>query len=87
MVSGSGLGSQHTRLDDKTRFFPVRCDNTGALRPVKQRPREKRTCGHGTNRKTGSSWKIIITMPNGPTCMVAAGENREKIPHTANAGK
>ena len=25
--------------------------------------------------KTGSSWTIIITMPNGPTCMVAAVEN------------
>jgi hypothetical protein len=37
--------------------------------------------------KTGSSWTIIITMPNGPTCMVAAGENWEKIPHIANAGK
>lgn len=23
--------------------------------------------------KTGSSWTIIITMPNGPTCMAAAG--------------
>ena len=37
--------------------------------------------------KTGSSWTIIITMPNGPTCMVAAGENWEKIPHIAKAGK
>ena len=37
--------------------------------------------------KTGSSWTIIITMPNGPTCMVAAGENWEKIPSIANAGK
>ena len=34
--------------------------------------------------KTGSSWTIIITMPNGPTCMVAAGENWEKIPHVAS---
>ena len=25
--------------------------------------------------KKGNSWTIIITMPNGPTCMVAAGEN------------
>lgn len=28
----------------------------------------------------GNSWTIIITMPNGPTCMVAAGENWENIP-------
>jgi hypothetical protein len=37
--------------------------------------------------KTGSSWTIIITMPEGPTCMVAAGENWEKIPHVAGASK
>tara|TARA_R110000868_G_scaffold28525_8_gene106922 strand:- start:9683 stop:9991 length:309 start_codon:yes stop_codon:yes gene_type:complete len=37
--------------------------------------------------KTGTSWTIIITMPNGPTCMVAAGENWEKIPHIASATK
>lgn len=36
---------------------------------------------------TGASWTIIITMPDGPTCMVAAGENWEKIPQIANAGK
>ena len=29
--------------------------------------------------KKGNSWTIIITMPNGSTCMVAAGENWEKI--------
>ena len=37
--------------------------------------------------KTGSSWTIIITMPNEPTCMVAAGENWEEIPHIAKADK
>ena len=39
--------------------------------------------------KAGASWTIIITMPNGPTCMVAAGENWEKIrssPAPANGG-
>ena len=37
--------------------------------------------------KTGSSWTIIITMPSGPTCMVAAGENWEKLPNVAAAEK
>ena len=37
--------------------------------------------------KTGASWTIIITMPNGPTCMVAAGEHWEKIPHIAGTSK
>jgi hypothetical protein len=37
--------------------------------------------------ETGSSWTIIITMPNGPTCMVAAGENWEKLPNVASATK
>lgn len=37
--------------------------------------------------KTGTSWTIIITMPNGPTCMVAAGESWQKIPHVAAAEK
>ena len=39
------------------------------------------------SRKTGNSWPIIITMPHGPTCMVAAGENREKIPAIASNEK
>ncbi len=29
--------------------------------------------------KTGESWTIIITMPNGTACMIAAGENWEEI--------
>ncbi len=37
--------------------------------------------------KKGNSWTIIITMPNGPTCMVAAGENWEKIPTIASNEK
>ncbi|MEX2455612.1 MAG: hypothetical protein WD470_12960 [Rhodospirillaceae bacterium] len=37
--------------------------------------------------ETGSSWTIIITMPNGATCMVAAGENWEKNPSVATAGR
>jgi len=28
----------------------------------------------------GASWTMIITMPNGPTCFVAAGENWEAVP-------
>lgn len=30
--------------------------------------------------KTGTSWTIILTMPNGVTCMIAAGENWESLP-------
>ena len=30
--------------------------------------------------KAGNSWTIIITMPNGTACMIAAGENWEDIP-------
>ena len=33
--------------------------------------------------KQGSSWTIIITMPNGMTCMIAAGENWEDVPKVA----
>ncbi len=29
--------------------------------------------------QTGTSWTIIITMPNGTSCMIAAGSNWEKI--------
>jgi hypothetical protein len=28
----------------------------------------------------GKSWTIILTMPNGVTCMIAAGENWESLP-------
>ena len=31
----------------------------------------------------GDTWTIIITMPNGLSCLVAAGENWEKMPHKA----
>ena len=34
--------------------------------------------------KTGASWTIIITMPNGTACMIAAGENWELVPKVAN---
>ena len=33
--------------------------------------------------KTGDSWTIIITMPNGTACMIAAGENWESVPKVA----
>lgn len=33
--------------------------------------------------KTGTSWTIIITMPNGMACMIAAGENWESVPRVA----
>ena len=36
--------------------------------------------------KTGNSWTIILTMPNGTTCMIAAGENWESLPHLIQAG-
>jgi len=28
---------------------------------------------------SGTSWTIILTMPNGVTCMIAAGENWEAL--------
>ena len=32
---------------------------------------------------TGSTWTIIITMPNGVSCLVAAGEDWQPTEHTA----
>jgi len=32
--------------------------------------------------KEGKSWTIILTMPNGMTCMIAAGENWEALPQS-----
>lgn len=29
--------------------------------------------------KTGDSWSILITMPNGQACLIAAGEHWEKL--------
>ena len=29
--------------------------------------------------KAGKSWSIVITMPNGMTCLVASGEHWEKL--------
>jgi hypothetical protein len=36
--------------------------------------------------KSGKSWTIILTMPNGMTCMIAAGENWEALPELADLG-
>lgn len=33
----------------------------------------------------GNSWTIIITMPNGQSCLIAAGESWEKLPDLAQA--
>ena len=30
--------------------------------------------------QSGTSWTIILTMPNGVSCMIAAGENWESLP-------
>jgi len=32
--------------------------------------------------KSGESWTIILTIPNGMTCMFAAGENWEALPQS-----
>ena len=32
----------------------------------------------------GDTWTIIITMPNGMSCLVAAGENWEEMPQKAS---
>ncbi|MGB8275044.1 MAG: hypothetical protein WCF16_07205 [Alphaproteobacteria bacterium] len=31
----------------------------------------------------GNTWTIIVTMPNGKSCMVAAGEGWEQVPRMA----
>ena len=36
--------------------------------------------------ETGDSWTIIITMPNGTACMVAAGEDWENVRTTVAEG-
>lgn len=36
--------------------------------------------------KGGKSWTIILTMPNGTTCMIAAGENWELLPQKISLG-
>lgn len=35
----------------------------------------------------GTTWTLIITLPNGMTCLVAAGENWESIPVAASGEK
>ncbi len=36
--------------------------------------------------KAGKSWTIILTMPNGTTCMIAAGESWEFLPQNTTLG-
>lgn len=36
--------------------------------------------------KAGRSWTIILTMPNGVSCLIAAGENWEQVPTLASRG-
>ena len=36
--------------------------------------------------KTGKSWTIILTMPNGISCMIAAGESWESLPTAFKTG-
>ena len=30
--------------------------------------------------KEGKTWTLIITLPSGPTCLLAAGKDWEKLP-------
>ncbi len=36
--------------------------------------------------RSGGSWTIILTMPNGVACMIAAGENWESLPDISRVG-
>jgi len=36
--------------------------------------------------KAGKSWTIILTMPNGTTCMIAAGESWELLTNQVSLG-
>jgi len=36
--------------------------------------------------KKGDNWTIIVTMPDGTACLIAAGKDWEKVPHTAKLG-
>jgi hypothetical protein len=36
--------------------------------------------------KAGKSWTIILTMPNGVACMIAAGESWVSLPQIVKAG-
>ena len=33
--------------------------------------------------KDGKTWTIVITLPNGPTCLIAAGKDWEALPQVA----
>jgi hypothetical protein len=37
------------------------------------------------SNKNGKSWTIILTMPNGVSCMIAAGESWESLPQLVTA--
>lgn len=36
--------------------------------------------------KGGKTWTLVVTLPNGRTCMMAAGENWETIPRIHQLG-
>lgn len=36
--------------------------------------------------KSGENWTIIVTLPNGKACMIAAGKNWELMPYVATFG-
>ncbi len=36
--------------------------------------------------RTGESWTIIITLPNGTSCAIAAGQHWETVPKVASLG-
>lgn len=36
--------------------------------------------------QSGESWSILVTMPNGQTCLIASGENWEKVSSQAVQG-
>jgi hypothetical protein len=36
--------------------------------------------------RTGATWTLLITLPNGPTCLVAAGQDWQPLQTAALAG-
>jgi len=61
-------------------------DHSGLISTISASMPPRRAAVEFLSFQEGRSWTIIITMPNGNSCLIAAGKNWENIDTIAKLG-
>lgn len=83
VVAAPAFASQHTPTCDKRPAVMSQLENKYSEKPVAIGVANNGGIVEVLTTKEGNTWTIVITLPNGMTCLVAAGEDWESFPQVA----